>query len=86
MYTIGNITLTPQALSMFIVYTVLSLVVFWVSKSASAFVLLFATGCYMTYVTNCTVVGKCTELAWVMVGLTVLSSFLVGSKTFKLGK
>ena len=86
MYTFGDITLTPQALGIFIIYTAMAFVVLAMTNTPSAFVLVFATGCYMTYVTNCTVVGKCEKLAWIMVGLTAFSGVVLGSKTFKLIK
>lgn len=86
MYTFGDITLTPQALGIFIIYTAMAFMVLVMTRTPSAFVLVFATGCYMTYVTNCTVVGKCEKLAWFMVGLTALSGLIVGSKPLKLVK
>lgn len=86
MYTFGDITLTPQALGIFIVYTAMAFMVLVMTKTPSAFVLVFATGCYVTYATNCMVVGKCETLAWFLVGLTAFSGLVLGSKAFKLIK
>ncbi len=79
MYTFGKITLTKQALGVFITGVILTLLVFFTSvralgaRTAVPLTLLtFATVSYNTYLTNCTVVGKCEQLAWFLVAMNAL--------------
>lgn len=80
MYTIGKIKLTQQAFAVFIIGSLVSLLNLYALrrtgwKTASiAFLFTFAYACYTTYLTNCTVVGNCKELAWVLVALNVLTA------------
>ncbi len=76
MYKFGKITLTQQALVVFIMGTVLSLFSLLYNRSAKGAgisVGIFAFTCYTTYLTNCLTVGDCNELAWVLVILNAIS-------------
>jgi intracellular septation protein A len=81
-YTIGKITLTQQALAVFIIQTVIALVMLSVFRktpkvAAGAFLAVFVFGSYATYLTNCTVVGNCKELAWFLVFVNALSVLIL---------
>ena len=76
-YTFGKITLTQQALGVFIIGTIMSLMALFTIRGPT--VAGFAAGfftftCYNTYLTNCLVVGNCKVLAWILLGLTVVSA------------
>jgi hypothetical protein len=81
-YTFGEITLTQQALSVFIITTLSALSSLFIlgknpKLSVLMFFIMFGFGCYATYVTNCTVVGKCDKLAWFLVAANALSALLI---------
>ena len=78
----GGITLTKQALGVFIVSMFTALVSLFAMRSkpqlaVGVFILLIGTGSYATYLTNCTVVGKCEKLAWFLLSVNVISTFVV---------
>lgn len=76
-YTFGKITLTQQALGIFIVGTITSLMMLLTLRSAKGAgfaVGMFLFTCYNTYMNNCLVVGDCNTLAWFLLGLSVLSA------------
>lgn len=76
-FKIGKITLTQQALAVFIIGSLVSLYGFFAMKSKRGVIIsavMFAYTCYATYVTNCLSVGNCDVLAWILVGLTTLAA------------
>lgn len=78
----GGITLTRQALGVFIVSIFTAIVSLFALRgnpqmAVGIFILLIGTGSYATYLTNCTVVGKCEKLAWFLLGVNVLSTLVV---------
>lgn len=76
-FKVGKITLTQQALAVFIIGSLVSLYGFFTLKSKKGVIIsavMFAYTCYSTYLTNCLSVGNCDVLAWILVGLTVLAS------------
>lgn len=76
-FKIGKITLTQQALAVFIIGSLVSLYGFFTLKSKKGIIIsavMFAYTCYSTYLTNCLSVGNCDILAWILVGFTVLAS------------
>ena len=68
--------LTPQAMSVFVIGTLASgaSVVLSPDKKLGVAIgcAVFAATCYQTYLTNCTVKGKCKILAWFLVALNVI--------------
>ncbi len=82
MYKIGKIKLTQQALAVFIIGSVVSFANLYALRKTGwkvaslAFLFTFAFACYATYLTNCTVVGDCKELAWFLVAVNVLTAIL----------
>lgn len=81
-YQIGEITLTQQALIVFVlqVVTAISALVLLRKNTKLAvgmFLILLAFGSYVTYLTNCTIVGKCEKLAWFLVAMNVLSAAII---------
>ena len=81
-YTFGEVTLTQQALGVFIVTSLSALSSLFMLKSnpkvsVLTFFIMFGFGCYATYVTNCTVVGKCDKLAWFLLVMNVLSALFI---------
>ena len=77
MYKIGKITLTQQALGVFIIGTIVTLTALAILRSAKGVGVaagFFAFTCYTTYLTNCVVVGNCKELAWVLVALNAITA------------
>lgn len=86
-YTFGKITLTQQALGVFIIGTILSLTVLFTvrgPKGAGFAAGLFAFTCYNTYLNNCLVVGNCKVLAWVLLALTAVSAMGIPMRLKKL--
>ena len=82
MYTIGKITLTQQALAVFIIQTIVAFVLLVSLRktpkiAVGAFIFAFAAGSYGTYLTNCTVVGDCNGLAWFLVAMNILSALII---------
>jgi hypothetical protein len=84
--TIGKITMTRQAAIIWATGWVLSIATLGVSiffrhsfkaTLAAAFmaVMIFAMFSYMAYVTNCTIVGECKVLSWVLVAFALLYAF-----------
>lgn len=79
-YKIGRIELTQQALGVFIIGAIVSLMALVTLRSvkgAGVATGFFAFTCYTTYLTNCVVVGNCKELAWVLVALNALNALFV---------
>ena len=79
-YTFGKVTLTQQALGVFIIGTLLSLYALFTirgPKGAGFAVGMFAFTCYNTYLNNCLVVGKCNVLAWFLLALSALSALAI---------
>lgn len=82
-YTIGKITLTQQALGVFIVQAIIAFTLLFTlgqkqpRLAVGAFISVLIFGSYATYLTNCTVVGKCKELAWFLVVLNAFSLLLI---------
>ncbi len=80
MYTIGKIKLTQQAFAVFLIGSLVSILNLYALRragwkiAAGSSVVMFAGACYATYLTNCTVVGSCKELAWFLVVLNVLTA------------
>jgi hypothetical protein len=80
MYTIGKIQLTQQAFAVFLVGSLISVLNMYSLRRAGwkiatgSSMIMFAGACYATYLTNCTVVGSCKELAWFLVILNVLTA------------
>lgn len=78
MYKIGKITLTQQALAVFILQAIIAVsFLFMLRKkpviASGAFIGVLIGGSYATYLTNCTVVGECNALAWFLVAMNVVS-------------
>ena len=76
-YKIGKITLTQQALAVFIIGSLVSLYGFFSMRSKKGVIIsavMFAYTCYSTYLTNCLSVGNCHVLAWILVGMTALAA------------
>lgn len=76
-FKVGKVTLTQQALAVFIIGSLVSLYGFFSLKSRKGVIIsaiMFAYTCYSTYLTNCLSVGNCNILAWILVGLTVIAS------------
>lgn len=81
-YTFGKITLTQQALAVFVLQALVALSMLAVFRknpkfAGGAFLGVLIFGSYATYLTNCTVVGKCENLAWFLVFINILSVLLV---------
>ena len=83
MYTIGKIKLTQQALAVFVIGTVSAFLSAYVLRrelglkgALTGFIFGLAVVSYTTYLTNCTVVGDCKELAWFLVALNVFTTLL----------
>ena len=79
-YTFGKVTLTQQALGVFIVGTLISLyalITLRGAKGAGFAVGMFAFTCYNTYLNNCLVVGNCKILAWFLLALSILSALTI---------
>ncbi len=80
MYTVGKIKLTQQALAVFVIGSIVSLLNLYLFRKAGwqaaslGFLVTFAYACYTTYLTNCIVVGDCKELAWFLVALNVITA------------
>lgn len=90
-YTFGKITLTQQALAVFIVSIISSLsALFLIRKNPQLAVITFlvglASGFYTTYLTNCTIVGHCNELAWFLVAMNILMALIVIPVRYKLAR
>jgi len=88
MYQIGKLKLSQQALSVFIIGILMSIITFTVLRGtkhgmAIAFGYLLFTF-YNTYTVNCLVVGNCKELAWILVALSALSVLIVANKFYRL--
>jgi hypothetical protein len=69
-FTVGNVKLTQQAFAVFIIGSLMSVSGFFMLQSKKGIflsVLMFAYTCYVTYLTNCVVVGDCNILAWLLV-------------------
>ena len=76
-YKIGKITLTQQALAVFIIGTLVSMYGFFSLRSKKGVIIsavMFGYTCYSTYLTNCISVGNCDVLAWILVGLTAFTA------------
>ena len=85
-YKVGGLMMTQQAYLLLLAGTSLSLIILlgslFLLPSSSAklggvtfAVVVFAVTCYASYVTNCTIVGKCNVLAWVLVVANMLVFF-----------
>lgn len=90
-YTIGKISLTQQALAVFIIQAIVAFVLLVSLRknpkiAAGSFLAVFITGSYATYLTNCTVVGDCNGLAWFLVFVNILSTLLVVPMRLKMLK
>ena len=86
-YTFGKVTLTQQALGVFIIGTLISLYALATlrgAKGASFAVGMFIFTCYNTYLNNCLVVGKCNILAWVLLIMSALSALAIPMKLKKI--
>jgi hypothetical protein len=82
-YKIGGVTLTQQALAVFIVSTVSAIGALFLMRkdkialSAAVFIGMLAAGFYATYLTNCTIVGECKKLAWFLVVMSIIAALAV---------
>lgn len=81
-YTFGKITLTQQALAVFIITLISAFSSLFLIRrnpqlAVTTFLLGIGIGFYATYVTNCTIVGKCNQLAWFLVAANILSALIV---------
>jgi hypothetical protein len=90
-YTIGKITLTQQALTVFIIQAIGAFVLLVSLRknpkiAVGAFLAVLVTGSYGTYLTNCTVVGDCNGLAWFLVFVNILSALIVVPMRLKMLK
>lgn len=88
-YKIGKITLTQQALAVFIIGSLVSLYGFFSMRSKKGVIIssvMFAYTCYSTYLTNCLSVGNCDVLAWILVGLSVLTALMTPLRIKMLNK
>jgi hypothetical protein len=86
-YQIGDVRLTKQAFIVFLAGSSLSAFLFLATialgtKPSTTLagviisIILFGFTCYYTYITNCVIVGKCNELAWVL-SVTYLLVFIL---------
>jgi hypothetical protein len=93
-YKIGNIEVTQQAFLVLLAGCSLSIIMFITSifmlktnsmKAGGVFasLIIFALSCYASYVINCTIVGKCERLAWVLclLNVTVFVSYAITFST-----
>ncbi len=95
-YKIGKIVMSKQALIILITGLIVSLGIFTGSlllnhmtlKMSGVILAIVAFGmsCYYAYVTNCTLVGKCVELSWVLVVINVILILLYWSPFFNMIK
>lgn len=81
-YQIGEITLTQQALIVFVLQVVSAISALVLLRkntklAVGMFLTLLAVGSYATYLTNCTIVGKCEKLAWFLVAINALSAAII---------
>jgi len=81
-YRFGKIVLTQQALAVFIVSIISAFsALFMIRKNPQLAIITFLVGLglgfYVTYVTNCTIVGKCKELAWFLVAMNIVSASII---------
>jgi hypothetical protein len=88
-YAVGEIELTQQALIVFVVAVAVALISLIALRknpkmAAIAFISFLAVGSYTTYLTNCTVVGKCEKLAWFLVAMNILSAFIIVPLRYKM--
>jgi hypothetical protein len=74
MFKLGMVTLTLQALVVFLLGILLALVAFALFPNVYGLVaaigILVLFGFY-TYIVNCLIVGKCVVLSWIIVGIYV---------------
>ena len=83
-YTIGKIKLTQQALYVFIAAIVTVIAQFLIGRRMNTpskilalnLVIGFGMATYVTYLTNCTIVGKCEQLAWFLFAINALLATL----------
>ena len=78
-YKIGSVSLTQQALSIFIIGVFMFFMSVYMvrdkgSKGVVFSLMILGFVFYNTYLTNCIVVGKCNKLAWVLVALMILAT------------
>ncbi len=87
-YKIANVTLTQQAFLVFVLGLVVSAMSMYAMRKApmNTFammtIVLLAYVSYSTYLTNCTVVGKCERLAWFLVIINVMSALGLSFNSF----
>lgn len=84
-YKIGKITITQQALAVFIISIVAAIVAFFILRekpavATGAFIGALIGGTYATYVTNCTIVGECNALAWFLVAVNIVGVLLLPTR------
>lgn len=83
-YKIGKFTVTQQAYLVFLAGTTLSVITLLASVllvknptgkigGVTVATILFGLTCYSTYAINCTIVGKCEILAWILVFLNIIT-------------
>lgn len=95
-YKIGKMEVSQQAYLVLLAGTTLSVMLFLASvffassmqlRLAGMFAsaLMFGITCYFAYVVNCTIVGKCTELAWflMIMNMIVIISYAIQLTTSK---
>lgn len=77
-YKIGKLEVTRQAFIVFVALTIPSVITAVLGIANASMLLVassiftFAVACYMTYVINCLVVGKCVVLSWILASLVVV--------------
>ena len=82
-FKFGGLTLTQQALLVFIASTVSALGALFLMRkdkialSAAVFIGMLAAGFYATYLTNCAIVGECRKLAWFLVVMSIIAALAV---------
>ena len=79
-YQFGKVTITQQSLLILLAGAVLSIGILVGSLAVGknntvrgigtvVAILAFGVSCYEAYIVNCTIVGQCTVLSWVLTGL-----------------
>jgi hypothetical protein len=88
-YKIGKLVVSQQAYLVLLAGTTLSALMFIAAvffassmavRVAGMFMsaLMFGITCYFAYVVNCTLVGKCTELAWFLTIMNMIVFVIYG--------
>ena len=83
MYTVGSVQLSRQAFIAFVAGSIASVATLVTMSNRIGLITaltLFAVTCYQTYIINCTIVGHCSSLAWLLTVVYLLSALAITLK------